>query len=66
MVDIVNLRQARKRKAREQAESEAAQRRVSFGLSKAEKQTARAQRGLSDRRLDAHLIPKPERPDDER
>ena len=65
MSDILNLRQARKRKAREQAEWEAAQRRVDFGLSKSEKVAARSQRGLAERRLDAHRIPKPARPDDE-
>lgn len=36
--DIVNLRQQRKRKARNQAESDAAEHRVRFGRTKAEKQ----------------------------
>lgn len=38
--DIVNLRQARKRKARVEAETRAARNRISFGISKAERQAA--------------------------
>jgi hypothetical protein len=52
MADIINLRQARKRKARNAAESEAAQHRVSFGLSKQERNLAKAERERAARALD--------------
>jgi hypothetical protein len=54
--EVVNLRTARKRKAREQAESEAAARRVEFGLSKDEKTLSAARRELTERALEAHRI----------
>lgn len=56
MSDVVNLRRARKRKAREQSETDAASRRVAFGISKAEKQAARTRRELAERGLDAHRL----------
>jgi hypothetical protein len=52
MADIVNLRQARKRKARGAAERQAAQNRVSSGLSKAERNLAKAERERAARTLD--------------
>jgi hypothetical protein len=53
MAEIVNLRGARKRRAREKEEAAAAANRVSFGAPKAEKQAARAERERLARRLDA-------------
>ena len=50
--DIINLRTARKRKARAEREVEAAQNRVVFGQTKAEKQTRKANQELEQRRLD--------------
>ena len=52
MAEIVNLRQARKRKARGDAEKEAAQNRVSFGLGKAERKLAKAEQERAARTLD--------------
>lgn len=50
--DIINLRTARKRKARAEREAEAAQNRVVFGQTKAEKQARQASKDLDQRRLD--------------
>jgi len=50
--EIVNLRGARKRKARETAEIEAAASRSAHGVSKGERQRAKADRLLLDKRLD--------------
>ena len=54
MVEIVNLRQVRKRKARGAREHEAEVNRARFGRSKADVQRDTAQRALDDARLDAH------------
>ena len=50
--DIINLRTARKRKARTEREAEAEQNRVIFGQTKAEKQARLANKQLDQRRLD--------------
>ena len=52
MGEIVNLRGARKRRAREKEEAAAAANRVAFGAPKAAKATARAERERLKRRLD--------------
>ena len=52
MGEIVNLRQARKRKARETADATAAASRREHGVSKAERQSAQTARALLDKRLD--------------
>ena len=44
MAEIVNLRQARKQKARAEKEARAAENRVSFGRTKAEKKLTRQSR----------------------
>jgi hypothetical protein len=54
MADIVNLRQARKRKARAEKEAKAAENRVAFGRPKAERSVSQAQREIDLRRLDGH------------
>lgn len=54
MVEILNLRQARKAKARRDAEAVAAAHRVSFGRSKAERRDSEAREALAARRLDGH------------
>ncbi len=56
MSEVVNLRLARKRKAREQADADAAVRRAEFGRAKGEKQLTAARRELDERALDAHRI----------
>jgi len=50
--EIVNLRLARKRKARSQAEREAAERRAQFGQPKAEIEVEAKRRELAERALD--------------
>jgi hypothetical protein len=58
--EIVNLRMARKRKARESAETEAASRRAQFALSKGQKRLAAALADRAARELDAHrIVPSP-------
>ena len=54
MSEVVNLRQARKRKARDEAERAAAQNRALFGRPKAEKQAEAQRRALRERALDGH------------
>lgn len=52
MAEIVNLRQARKRKARAEKEAQAAENRVRFGRRQAEKRASRAARDKAARELD--------------
>lgn len=54
MAEIVNLRQARKAKARAQREAGAAANRAKFGRTKAEKDAEEAKRELARRQLDSH------------
>lgn len=61
--EIINLRQARKQKARADAEASAARNRVSFGLSKAERQAAKLAKDAAARGLDGHRL-QPPKPDD--
>lgn len=56
MGELVNLRRARKDRDRRRREDEAAENRVKFGRSKAEKQTTKAQDALEARRLDGHRL----------
>ncbi|MBN9308464.1 DUF4169 family protein [Devosia sp.] len=52
MADILSLSRARKAKARADKEQIAAENRVKFGRTKAEKQRDAAVRNLSEKRLD--------------
>ena len=54
MAEIVNLRQARKAKARASKEAEAATNRAKFGRPKAEKQVEAAKKSIEGKRLDGH------------
>ncbi|HVW91317.1 MAG TPA: DUF4169 family protein [Devosia sp.] len=54
MGEIVNLRQARKAKARAGKEAEAAANRAKFGRSKAEKELEAARRKLAERSIEGH------------
>lgn len=54
MVEIVNLRQARKRKERGRREITAQENRARYGRSKAETNLEAAQRTLDAARLDGH------------
>jgi hypothetical protein len=56
MGDLLNLRIARKRAKRREAEQEAARRRVAFGLSKAERKLARAKSDKAQKDLDHRRI----------
>jgi hypothetical protein len=52
--DIINLRRARKAKARNEREKEAADNRVAFGRSKGEKALADAERQRADKSIEGH------------
>ena len=54
MADIINLRTARKRKAREDKADQAAQNRVVFGRTKAERDRTDAEKLLAKQKLDGH------------
>ena len=56
MAEIVNLRRARKQKAREEAGKQAEQNRISFGRSKAERHLAEAEREKAARHVDGHRL----------
>jgi hypothetical protein len=56
MVDIVNLRQARKRKARAEKEAQAQANRVAFGRTKGERRLGEARTDLETRRLEGHRL----------
>ncbi len=57
MAEIVNLRRARKQRARQQAEVEAERNRIAFGRSKAERLLTEAERDKATRLLDGHRLP---------
>lgn len=54
MGDIVNLKRVRKARDRREREDAAAENRVRFGRTKAEKELAKAADDLTARRLDGH------------
>lgn len=54
MADIVNLRRARKQKARAATETEAAANRLLHGRSKADRKLSKAEKETADRKLDGH------------
>ena len=54
MAEIINLRKARKKKARAEKEAEAAENRAKFGRPKQEQSQTEAAKDLLDRKLDAH------------
>ena len=56
MADIVSLSKARKAKARADKDAAAAQNRVTFGRTKAEKSLTKAKTELVDKRLDGHKL----------
>ena len=62
MAEIINLRQARKNKARADKEARAEQNRITFGRTKAEKELSKAERELAQRRLDSHKRDDNEKP----
>lgn len=64
MTEIINLRQARKQKARSEARSEANARAAKFGRSKAERSLEEAQAQKARAALDGHRL-EPEAPRDD-
>jgi len=54
MAEILSLSKARKAKARAEKEAMADANRLAFGRTKAEKQQAKAEKALSDKKIDAH------------
>ncbi|KAA3452644.1 DUF4169 domain-containing protein [Mesorhizobium sp. SARCC-RB16n] len=65
MADIVNLRQARKQKARDDKEQAASQNRALHGRTKAEKERDRLIAEKSERFVAGHHREKPSRPNDQ-
>lgn len=63
--DIVNLRRARKARARAEREKEAEENRRTFGRSKAEKSRQTSERERTARTIDGHRR-EPEKPEDGR
>lgn len=55
MGEVVNLRLARKAKARADKQDKAADNRIRFGQSKQERQQIKALRNLDEKRLDGHI-----------
>jgi hypothetical protein len=60
MGDIVNLRRARKRQDRRRDDAKAAENRIVYGMTKAERRSLEAQREKADRDLDARRIVGPD------
>ena len=56
MAEIINLRRARKQKARVEAEKTAEQNRISFGRTKAERSLTEAERDKAARHVDGHRL----------
>jgi hypothetical protein len=54
MAEIVNLRGQRKKKARAEKELRAAENRIAFGRSKAERESTKAVNEMAERHLDLH------------
>ena len=54
MAEIINLRKARKARARAEKEAEAAENRAKFGQPKEERSQSEAAKDLLDKKLDAH------------
>lgn len=54
MADVINLRRARKAKAREDAAAKAAENRARFGRTKAQKAQDEDERRRAERKLDGH------------
>ena len=56
MAEIVNLRRARKGKARAEKDARAAENRTQFGRGKAEKRATKAERGRAETALDGKKL----------
>lgn len=56
MAEIVNLRRARKARDRAEAEAQAAQNRIAFGRTKAERKLTETEKTLHATRLEGHRL----------
>ena len=56
MAEIINLRRARKAKARDESTATAEQNRIAFGRTKAERKATQAERGIAERRIEGHRL----------
>ena len=56
MAEIINLKNARKQKARADKETQAAQNRVLFGRTKAEKLQQAAEKARAEKTVDGHKL----------
>ena len=54
MAELVNLRRARKERAKREKEAQAQENRIAFGRTKAERELTDAQKRLEAAKLDAH------------
>jgi hypothetical protein len=54
MAEIINLRNARKQRARAEKDVQAAQNRVLFGRTKAEKLKQSIEKTMADKKIDGH------------
>ena len=54
VADVINLRRARKAKARDAADAQAQANRIAHGRNKTEKKTTKAENDAATRRLDGH------------
>ena len=61
--EVVNLRQARKRKNRAEKEAKAEENRLAFGRTKAEKQASRTAIEKLHKSVDGHLLERGDDPD---
>ena len=57
MGDVVNLRQVRKAKSRDEKDAQAAENRIRHGQTKHERTLSKALDRLNGKRLDAHKLP---------
>lgn len=60
LAEIINLRQARKRRARAEKQDKARERRLAHGRSKAERQREEAQREKAEADLERHRLEEPD------
>ena len=60
MSETVNLRHARKQRTRERQQAIAAENRIVFGRSKAEKRLVESERALAEASLDARRLTRPD------
>lgn len=64
MGDVVNLRRARKERARTERGKTAEENRIRFGLTKERREGDRLEREVAERSLDGHLVSTVPDPDD--